>query len=222
MKMLLISGGRVDDDYLRDWLKTASYDQVIAADSGLDHCRRLGIRPTEIVGDFDSLSDPALVEEYREKGIPVSRYPARKDLTDTHIAFLKAIEKKPEEVTVLGATGTRLDHTMASIGLLTLMADAGIPCRILDAHNCIEMLSGPETRSYRQTADKSYLSVLACSKEVTGICMEGFEYPLDHAVMHAFDSLGISNEIVAETGTVSVESGYLLVVRSTDQGWRIS
>ena len=55
MKVLIVTGGNVDIPFAKDYLADQKFDRVIAADSGLSHCERLSLLPTEILGDFDSL-----------------------------------------------------------------------------------------------------------------------------------------------------------------------
>ena len=61
-----------------------------------------------------------------------------------------AIDLKAEEVTILGATGTRYDHTLANISLLALLRDEGIDAQIVDVHNEIEILRGPAEKNIRK------------------------------------------------------------------------
>ena len=221
-KILIVTGGSLCPDFAADYLKRHTFHEVIAADAGLDHCKRLGITPTVILGDFDSLKEKELLDGYRKKGVRIECFPTRKDYTDTHLAMELSIKMRPSQVHVLGATGTRIDHTLANIGLLTRMADEGIECLILDDHNVVQMLKGPDEKIFQRTKQKSYVSLLACSKEVKGITLTGFSYPLHDAVMHAFDSLGISNEIAEDKACLKIDSGYLLVIRSTDDHWRLT
>lgn len=221
--LLIISGGSIDVDFSRKYLKDKNYDRIIAADSGLAHCKEIGIEPTDILGDFDSLKNKELLEEYRKKGIPLREFPTRKDYTDTHLAVKYAMDLKPEKVTILGATGTRYDHALANISLLALLKDEGIEAKIVDAHNEIEMLHGPEERKYLrsdirnpQDSTKEFFSIIAFSPEVTGIDEEGFSYPLHQATLYNKESVGVSNEIVDEEATLRLKSGYLLTMRTRD------
>lgn len=221
--LLIISGGSIDVDFSRKYLKDKKYDRIIAADSGLAHCKEIGIEPTDILGDFDSLKNKELLEEYRKKGIPLREFPTRKDYTDTHLAVKYAMDLKPEKVTILGATGTRYDHALANISLLALLKDEGIKAKIVDAHNEIEMLHGPEERKYLrsdirnpQDSTKEFFSIIAFSPKVTGIDEEGFSYPLHQATLYNKESVGVSNEIVDEEATLRLKSGYLLTMRTRD------
>lgn len=221
--LLIISGGSIDVDFSKKYLKDKKYDRIVAADSGLAHCKEIGIEPTDILGDFDSLKDKELLKEYRKKGIPLREFPTRKDYTDTHLAVKYAIDLKPEKVTILGATGTRYDHALANLSLLALLKDEGIEAKIVDAHNEIEMLCGPEERKYLRSdiknpkdSTKEFFSIIAFSPEVTGIDEEGFYYPLHQATLYNKESVGVSNEIVDEEATLRLKSGYLLVMRTRD------
>lgn len=215
-RILILSGGSIHEKFAAQFLKGEGFDRVIAADAGLASCKKLGICPTDILGDFDSLQEPELLKEYREKGVPIRQFPARKDYTDTHLAVMYAMDLSPSEVVILGATGTRYDHTLANIGLLERLTDAGISCQIIDAHNRIEMLSGKTEKQYKKPEGKTFFSLMPWSGDVTGIDLIGFSYPLCKATLHTCDSLGISNEIVEKTATLRMETGHLLVIQSRD------
>lgn len=214
--ILIVSAGTINIDFAKKFVKDRHFDRVIAADAGLSLCREISVEPTDILGDFDSLKNKELLEYYKEKGIPLRRFPTRKDYNDTHLAILYAIDLNPQTVAILGATGTRLDHTLASIGLLKKLCDAGIEGKIIDDHNEIEILSGKNEKVYARRDDLKYFSLLPCTPKVTGIDLVGFSYPLSDAVLYAGESVGVSNELVEETGTLRMKEGTMLVMRSGD------
>ena len=228
MHILIITGGKVDVEFAKEYLKGRQYHRIIAADSGLVHCAKMGITPTDILGDFDSLcgrdgradidslSGAALLEEYRKQGIPIHTHPARKDYTDTHLAILLAEDMKADQITMIGATGSRYDHTLANIGLLSYLADRKIPAWIIDEHNEMEILAGPEKKEYKKDDTLPFFSLIPWGGEVKGVTLTGFSYPLYDASLVPDASLGISNEITDPTATVALTSGHLLVVRSKD------
>ena len=59
-KILIITGGTVDYEWAKDWLSAKTYDYCIAADSGLVHADKLGIRVDYILGDYDSVNERLL------------------------------------------------------------------------------------------------------------------------------------------------------------------
>ena len=221
--LLIVSGGSIDIDFSKEYIKDKKYDRIIAADSGLAHCKEISIEPTDILGDFDSLKNKELLNEYREKGISLREFPTRKDYTDTHLAVKYAVDLQPREVTILGATGTRYDHALANISLLAFLKDNGIEAKIVDAHNEIEILHGPEERKYLRSdvrnpknSKKEYFSIIAFSSEVTGIDEEGFSYSLNNSTLYNKESVGVSNEIVEKEATLRIKTGYLLVMITRD------
>src|SRR5699024_9694989 len=108
--VLILSGGRIDPEFARDYLKDKHYDLIISADSGIDFCRQAELMPDVILGDFDSASPQAMAFYKGECPERIETFPARKDWTDTELAVRKALEAGAGQITVLGATGTRLDH----------------------------------------------------------------------------------------------------------------
>lgn len=103
-------------------------DFVIAADSGLERCLEykkealeknipLDFSPRLILGDFDSISDGALLNGFAKDVI--ERHSSYKDFTDTEIALSRARELFPGSfITLLGGSGTaRADHFIGIYGL---------------------------------------------------------------------------------------------------------
>ena len=215
-KILILTGGKIDTDFAADYLRGKQFDRIIAADSGLASCRALAVTPTDILGDFDSLKDKTLLEYYKERGVPVREFPARKDYTDTELAVEYARELSPETVILLGATGTRYDHALANIGMLERLAAEDIAGEIVDEHNEIEMLCGQNEKIYKKRPKRTFFSLVAWGGAVTGIDLIGFSYPLHDAVLRPSQSLGISNELTEESGTLRMKTGNLLVIRSSD------
>ena len=77
MKILIVTGGCISLPFAEEFIKQRVFDRIIAADSGLAACRDLGLTPTDILGDFDSLKNRDLLTHYREMGIPVREFPSR-------------------------------------------------------------------------------------------------------------------------------------------------
>ena len=57
------------------------------------------------------------------------------------------------------------------------------------------------------------VSLLPLSYTVTGITIDGFEYPLKDGAMEIGIPYGVSNRLVATRGVISVKTGHLLVIR---------
>jgi len=185
-------------------------DFIIACDRGYVYCERLGLTPDLFIGDFDSYSGAVA------PGVAVERLIPEKDDTDTESAIRLAIRRGAERITLLGATGTRLDHVLGNIELLGIGLKAGIPIQICDAHNRIRMIDRGMTLA-RKEQFGTYVSLIPYTECVEHLTLKGFKYPLTDACLRGFCSLGVSNEIVADTAEISFEGGILLVVESKDR-----
>ena len=184
-------------------------DRVIAADSGLDHARRLGLAVDLVVGDFDSVSAEALALALAD-GVTVDSHPAAKDRTDLALALDHAVADRPARVLVIGGDGGRLDHLMAN--LLLLAAD--------DYRSTeIEARLGParvyviRRRAALHGQAGELVTLLPVHGPARGVTTEGLLYPLRGEDLHPGTSRGVSNEFEAVDATVALQDGVLLTVQ---------
>lgn len=220
MKAIIISGGKIEDDFALEWLTNHKYDFLIAADSGMDFLYRNKIVPNVVAGDFDSVDADAYESFVREgamqnERIEVLRLNPIKDDTDTEFVVREAIRRGATDITILGGTGTRLDHVMGNVHLLGIGMEQGIQIELLDSHNRIRMTAN-QIVIHKGQQFGDYVSVLPFAGVAKGVTLQGFKYPLENATMTSFSSLGISNEIVAESATIEVKHGIVLVIESRD------
>ncbi|MCQ2491696.1 MAG: thiamine diphosphokinase [Lachnospiraceae bacterium] len=214
MNTLIITGGGMDIPFTTSYIKEQKFDYIIAADKGVEHAYHLGVKPDYIMGDFDSIS-PVMKEAMETYDVPIETFPPEKDYTDTHLAMMKAMELGATTMTLVGATGTRLDHVMANIGLLSMALDAGVRTYIVDAHNKITMIDG----HYEIVKDQmfgDFVSLIPYTEKVTGLTLKGFYYPVEDFTLTIGISRGISNEVVDEIATIDLANGQLLVIESQD------
>lgn len=217
MKTVIISGGRIDRDFALSFLENETFEQFIAVDNGLRFCYDNQIKPTWIVGDFDTAA-PELVEYYQtQTDIPIRRFNPVKDSTDSQIAIELALELGSSEITLLGGTGTRMDHVLGNIQSLMLAKKKGVSCVILDEYNRIQLIDG-ETRLKKSEQYGKYVSLLPLTTEVTGVDLTGFKFNLTG---HTFTStgsagLGVSNEIIEDIAKIRVKSGIFVLIESRD------
>lgn len=215
MKVVIISGGHIDDVFAVSWLKENTYDCMIAADSGMNFLYRNGIVPDIIAGDFDSVEQDSMQYFQGMSDVQVIKLNPIKDDTDTEFVIREAIRRGATEITLLGATGTRLDHVLANINLLGIGLEEQVSIELVDKHNRIRMIdSCVEIKKENQFG--AFVSILPVKGDAKGVTLEGFKYPLKDADVNCFSSLGISNEITADEAKISVREGTLLVIESRD------
>lgn len=215
MKILILTGGRIEEAFAIDYIRKYGPEYVIAADSGMEFCRRQNMIPDCIVGDFDSVSTEALQYFHQQPQILWKQFKPEKDETDTELAIKTAFEHRATELHLIGATGTRLDHVIGNIQLLHEALIRDIPAYIVDANNRISLMDGrKEIKKCEQYG--TYVSILPLTTTVEKITLTGFKYPLNQATLYSSNTLGISNEIEAETGIIEFVDGIAIVVESRD------
>lgn len=210
-RIIICTGGR-----LGDWVHSCigAGDRLVGADRGALFLVQNGYTPDLALGDFDSVTSREL-ELIRSRSRETIAYdPIDKDYTDTELAFRYALDQSPSEIRLLGALGSRFDHSLANVHLLKLALEQGIPASITDEHNTISLAKEGTVELYQ--SQYSQISLLPLSEEVTGITLRGFVYPLHEATLRIGQSLGISNILADPVGTLTVRTGTLLVIQSKD------
>ena len=195
-------------------------DIVIAVDGGLRHCLELKLRPHTLIGDMDSLS-PEEIDAVIRSGIPISRYPARKDHTDMELALQHAMSLGADDIVLLGALGARWDMTIANVMLLAAPELAGCRVRILDGMQEISLVRAGETRRFEGNAG-DLLSLIPLRTDAQNVRVTGLEYPLSGETLYFGATRGISNVFHDQTATVFLENGLLLcLVQHFSEGPRL-
>lgn len=213
---LIITGGSLNLDFAKEFLKGRSYGCVIAVDGGLESAAALGVCPDEIVGDLDTV-DPALFDAYRRKpGIELEIHQPEKDETDTELALLTAQRKGFHLVHLLGALGGRMDHALGNVQLLNQCFQDGVRAEIYDEKNRIYLAGPGRTEFFRKQVYGTYISFLPLTETAEGITLTGFKYPLSNKTIHLGTSLCISNELTGERGILELQKGTLICIESHD------
>ncbi len=183
---------------------------VICADSGLRHVREMGIVPSLIIGDMDSVS-PELLESYRRAGCQVLRYPRDKDEIDTELAIEQALARGAGEIFLLACTGSRLDQSLAALHLLARLVQRGVKA----------VLWGPGHRVTVATPDHpvvlhcrrgSIFSILPLTGVARGVTACGLKWQLENAELRLGHPFTVSNEVLQGEVRVSVQEGVLLLM----------
>jgi len=181
---------------------------IIAADGGTHHCTALGIQPSAIIGDLDSI-DSREEQFYQSKGTTLIRYPSHKDETDLELAIQYAARNAMDEVIILGALGARWDMTFANVFLAALPQFAKLKIRFLDGSQELVLIRpGEHMQFYAHPGDR--LSLIPIHGEAHGVATHGLEYPLLDDTLHFASPRGVSNVFIQAIAEVSIKKGLLL------------
>lgn len=188
----------------------------IGADRGSLYLIEEGIMPTEIVGDFDSLSEEEWIK-VSNLVKNVEKVQAEKDETDTDLALLKALEYNPSEIYLTGVTGGRLDHFEAAIRSMYRfqMLNRKTKIKIINSHNEICILL-PGKHTILRDEKYRYISFFAYENEVENVTLRGVKYETTNETIEIGTSRFTSNELISELGYISFSSGICLMIRSSD------
>ncbi|MBB5172123.1 thiamine diphosphokinase [Texcoconibacillus texcoconensis] len=186
----------------------------VGVDRGAYHIVEAGIELLQAFGDFDSLS-----EDERDvlslHTVKRDVYPREKDRTDLDIALNWVVQQNPTSVTILGATGGRLDHFMVNIHLLTKHDYVKHQIVIEDVNNRVRV-EQPGTYCLPNSGRYRYVSFIPLTDVVSGLTLDGFYYPLNDEQIIRTSSLTISNEWKEDKGFFSFTDGILTVIESRD------
>ncbi len=181
--LLVIGGGA--PPFAAVSARMGEFSFVCAADSGLDTLRSWGIAADLVVGDMDSIADPAVLSACPE----VLRFPRDKDDLDTEIGLRELRARGYGRIVMAGGGGGRLDHLLA---LRALLERPDGPDEWLCSAERVVRISGPVRFS---VAPGSAVSVFPLSGGASGMRSEGLRWPLDGLSWNA-GQFGVSNVAV--------------------------
>ena len=206
-RLIIFANGLVPNlDSARNLIQPG--DVLYAADGGTRHVLALGLIPSVVIGDLDSLK-PEERELLEARGVEIQQYPRDKDQTDLELALKHAIQAGYREILIAGALGGRLDQTLGNLALLSdprlvkynIRFDDGVEEAFFTRNRC-EMRGKPG----------EVVSLIPWDGEVTGIFTTGLRWPLHGETLLPDRTRGISNEMVNEVAGLEIASGLLLCI----------
>jgi thiamine pyrophosphokinase len=184
------------------------HELVVGVDGGAALCDEAGVVPGLVVGDIDSL-DSTAASALIATGVELRRFPADKDVTDLDLAIGAARDAGASRITVTGCLAARLDHTLATIGSLARVPELW-PVAV-EPHVRAWVLSAEHRSGIELEGRGATVSLLPVLGPCTVSCI-GMRWPLDSATLEPLGSLGVSNVIVADSASVRLHAGTLLVL----------
>lgn len=206
-RVLLFANGILPDlDSARRLIRDT--DVILAADGGTRHALALGLVPSIVVGDFDSL-DPADRAALESGGTRFVQFPRDKNETDLELALNHAIELGHREIIIVGALGDRLDQTLGNLSLLTDPRLSTFDFRLDDG---VESAQFCRDQARVEGRRGDLVSLIPWGGAVTGVRTEGLRWPLSDETLYPEKTRGISNELLGDLAQVKIESGLLLII----------
>jgi len=190
--------------------KLQADDYFIAADGGLRHLRRLGLKPHLLIGDLDSVTGED-VEWASTNGTEVRRYPPEKDETDLELALKAAVDTGTRAILLVAALGGRLDQTLGNLFLLSRPELNGLDVRLDDGSEEV-LLIHDQIELHGQAGD--IVSLLPLNGPALGVTTTALKYPLYAETLYADSTRGISNVMEGRTAEITISGGLLLCIHT--------
>jgi thiamine pyrophosphokinase len=179
-------------------------DQIVCADGGANHARRLRIRPDIILGDLDSVTG-ATLRSFRTTALA---YVDDQNSTDLEKALWYSVHHGCSTVHVVGGLGSRIDHTAGSLGCVRRFLPF---CRVIlhDTGGYLQPV-GKEIRFAARAGETiSLIPLTRCG----GVTTVNLRYPLQNEILELGVREGISNVAMKRMVTIGVRRGILLLYR---------
>ena len=205
-RCVIVGGAGINNyDYIRGRL--CADDYIVFCDSGLRHLEPLQVKPSLIVGDFDSHDNPHL-------DVETIVLPCEKDDTDTVFAVKEAIKRGFDDFLLIGVVGARLDHTLGNVSILLYLDSIGKKGIVIDDYSEMEIVSNEP--AYIEDS-YAFFSLLNVSGTAKGITIENAKYLLNNAEITCEYQYGVSNEVLpGKTAKVSILEGKLLLIKDRE------
>ncbi len=186
--------------------------RAIAADSGMRHAKKLGLKPELWVGDFDSAS-AELIEEYSDS--EKFTFDSNKDMTDGEIAIEQALSRGADRLIFIGAFGgPRMEHEFCHLTQAVQLANRGVNVELLDGRKEAYPIA-PNRQLNLDFGSGTSFSILAFS-DLKGLTIKGAKWPLERADVEFGSSLTLSNEVTGRL-EISLDSGAALVLAQLER-----
>ena len=177
-------------------------EQIICCDGATQNLLNVGLKPDFIIGDLDSIS-----EEIKFEYSSILLHCAEQETNDLTKAINFCIENNRTEITILGATGKREDHTLGNLSLLSdyakrvkvqLLTDDGIFTPLLKS-NTLESYPGEQ------------VSIFSLNPE-TVFTFHHLHYPVENRKLTSWWQ-GTLNEANSNFFKINFNTGNVLVFR---------
>ena len=186
----------------------AEHDLLIATDGAAHQAAALGLSPGIICGDFDSIRlDAARLEFPNAEFLPTPN----QEQADLEKAILVAREHGATAITLLGASGDRMDHTLANFALL-LRYHTEISLCLRDNLTTTWAVSGPGEHRGELilTTEPGDTISLVSFGGTARVSLSGVQWPLYDERL-TIGTRGVSNVALAHEVKVQAQRGAIFV-----------
>ena len=177
---------------------------LICCDGAINKLLKTDIEPNLIIGDLDSIN-----EDLKTKFADILIKIADQNTNDLTKAINWCVVNNITDVTILGATGKREDHTIANISLLSKYIEQ-LNVKIITDFGIFTPITKTTMFKSEKGQQVSIFS-LDCDKEISS---ENLKYPLHNLKLETW-WMGTLNESTADNFTIICNSNARVIVYQT-------
>ena len=211
-RAVIVSNGTINDyEYIKSFI--SDDDVIICADGAVSHLKKMGLYPHVWIGDNDSCNMTEGEFSKWSKNSEVIKLNPVKDATDTESACDYVINHGFDSLIIIGALGSRFDHSFANVMLLVKLEKAGVKAKIINEKNIIYVA---EKFNTIENGDFENVSLVPVTPVLEDVTIKGLYYELNNATLDMYSSLGVSNKLVSPKGEITIKKGQALIILSKD------
>jgi len=195
--LVVANGEPPSPSLLQRLIQTHAY--LVAVDGGLKSCLEAKLEPQLLIGDFDSVTD----EERRQFSHIRQIHTPDQNKSDLEKTLSYLFDSGAKTITVCGAIGKRLDHTLTNICLLSRYPDK-VKFET-DHESCFALTKSSVIKCHVG----QILSLIPASTRVTRIFTQGLKWELTGDVLSK-EFVSISNVCLQKEISISFKTGDLI------------
>lgn len=204
-KCIILANGDVPKKSVILFLKKKGYSTLICADGGANSAMKLKLIPDFIIGDLDSIE--ISTKNYYNTKCSIIKIERQND-TDVEKCLKYAIKHGFTEVILLGATGSRLDHSFCNMGIVLKYFNK-IKIRILHKNSLLEAVEGFVAL---KTSIGEIISLYGFDRK-TKITSKGLKYKLNDLALPFGKKESTSNVAICKTVSLKIKQGRIFLIR---------
>jgi len=189
--------------------KAVPWEYVVAVDGGYWFCKKLGVIPDLLIGDFDSIVPFPKSLPQKTQIFPL---PREKDMTDTHAALVYCLKSGTQHIDIIMPGVGEPDHFVANLFLLVLSDSFGTK----RTRPCIRLVNPGHEIVYLR--DESYTIQNAIGNSVSVVPLlntirltsTGSAYDVSDLLVKRGETRAVRNEIRRKTAVFTVKGQALL------------
>ncbi len=177
---------------------------LICCDGAINNLLKINVKPNLIIGDLDSIN-----EELKVKFVDILIKIPDQNTNDLTKAINWCVANSITEVTIIGATGKREDHTIANISLLVKYIKL-LKVKIVTDYGVFTPIS-KTTKFISEKGQQVSIFSLDCNSKISS---ENLKYPLQNLQLESW-WMGTLNESVDNNFTIICDDESRVIVYQT-------